>query len=100
MPRRKPLAALATLAAAATMALPVATASAAPTPPYVPIGQASSNPAATATGVLCSMLGGQTQGAQFFGNSILTSRLQQTSGYMNCSSAPATPAFPGLPAAG
>jgi hypothetical protein len=103
MSRRKPLAALAALATTAAMAVPVASASAAsiaPISPFAPIGQLSSNPAATSAGMLCAMLGAQTQGAQLFGNAILTSRLQQTSGIMSCSSAPATPAFPGLTVVG
>jgi hypothetical protein len=98
---RKSLAALTALAAAATMALPVAGANAAPTSPYGLGSQLISNPvAANATGTLCLMLSGETQGAQLFGNAILTSRLQQTSGYMSCASSPATPAFPGWPAVG
>ena len=90
MSLRKSIAALSAAAATAAMALPVASATAAPTAPSV-------NPvAATSTAALCGMLGGQAQGAQLFGNPILTARLQQTSGYMNCGAQPAAPVFPGI----
>jgi hypothetical protein len=88
MSARKPIAvvaAVAAVAAAATMALPVASAGAATTGGDRLSNEAIFNTAAgSPAGSLCLMLGAETQGSQLFGNPILTSRLQQTSGYMAC----------------
>ena len=85
MSTRKPIAALATVAAAAAVTLPVATAGAATTArERLSNGAISNTVAGSPAGSLCLMLGAETQGAQLFGNPILTGRLQQTSGYMTC----------------